>query len=65
MQAAHGPAEHPQVAVALNQLAQVLCFLGDFPLARSTAERAVKINEAVLGPQHPEVATSLYQLARV
>ncbi len=53
------------MAVALNGLAQVLCFLGDFPLARLAAERTVKINESVLGPHHPDMACSFFQLARV
>jgi hypothetical protein len=61
MEAAHGP-EHPQVVVALNGLAQVLCFLDNFPLARSTAERREDQRGLVVPP---EVAASLYQLGHV
>ena len=64
MEAVHGP-EHPQVAVALNQMAQVLCFLGNFYLARSTAERALKINETVLCPHHLDTVLSIFELGRV
>jgi hypothetical protein len=64
MEAVHG-SEHPQVAVALNQMAQVLCFLGNFYLARSTAERALKINETVLCPHHLDTAFSIFELGRV
>jgi tetratricopeptide (TPR) repeat protein len=55
----------PKVGDALNDLAHVSLLLGNYPLARSTAERALKINEAALGPDHLDVARSLYQLARV
>ena len=51
METTYGP-EHPQVAIALDKLAPVLLALGDFSLARSTAERALKINETALGPHH-------------
>jgi hypothetical protein len=52
-------------AQPIGQCTESFLFLGDFPLARSTAERAVKINEAVLGPHHPDVASDLLELARV
>src|SRR5262249_39310648 len=49
----------------LNNLAGLLQAQGDFMGARPLYERALAINEKVLGPEHPETATSLNNLARL
>ncbi len=55
-EAAHGP-DHPEVAIALNNLAQILQDAGQLAEARPLAERSLAISEAAYGPDHPEVAT--------
>jgi Tfp pilus assembly protein PilF len=45
--------KHPRVAAILNNLAQVLCELGEPATARPLLERALRINEAHYGPDHP------------
>jgi tetratricopeptide (TPR) repeat protein len=62
--AVHG-SEHPDVAMAMNDLAVVANQLGELEQARSLHERALAIREAVLGSDHPHVATSLGNLAGV
>jgi Tetratricopeptide repeat len=47
-----GP-DHPQVASTLTNLGTVQADLGELPAARTTLERALTINEAVYGPDHP------------
>jgi hypothetical protein len=54
-EAAYGP-DHPDVAVRLNNLAQILQALGQLAAARPLAERALAIDEAAYGPDHPTVA---------
>jgi Tetratricopeptide repeat len=44
--------DHPEVAVALSKLGGVLQDLGDLPAARVSFERALRIGEAALGPDH-------------
>jgi CHAT domain-containing protein/tetratricopeptide (TPR) repeat protein len=55
---ARGP-EHPEVARALNALANVLSETGDLAGARPLYVRALKIREKTLGPNDPSVAGSL------
>jgi CHAT domain-containing protein len=57
-----GP-EHPTVALALNNLAELFRAQGDSARAEPLYQRALKILEKVLGPEHPNVASSLYNLA--
>ena len=61
---AYGP-EHPDVGIALNNLASVRWYLGDFAAARPLAERALAIAETAYGPEHPDVGTALNTLAWV
>ena len=63
-EAAHGP-EHPEVAVAVNNLGRVLQDRGDFDGAQAAFERALAINEAAHGPEHPEVAINVNNLGGV
>ncbi len=52
--------------LALNAAALFCDYaLGDYALARSMFEAALKIDEAALGPDHPEVAIRLSSLAPV
>ena len=69
-----GP-DHPDLALSLNNLAALLKVQGDYTAllfkvrgydyaaARALYERALKIREKALGPDHPLVATSLNNLA--
>ena len=57
-----GP-EHPQTALALNNLAHLLQDQGDLAGARTLHERALAIRERTLGPDHPDTAESLNNLA--
>ena len=52
-------ADHPQVAIDLNNLAGVLQDLGELAQARSHFERALEISEQVYGADHPNVAVDL------
>lgn len=49
-------AEHPTVAIYINNLGRVLHDLGDLAGAKANFERAIAITEASLGPDHPNVA---------
>jgi tetratricopeptide (TPR) repeat protein len=57
-----GP-EHFLMAQSLDNLAVVLCNLGDIAGARPLFERALAIEEKVRGPEHPDTAHSLDNLA--
>ena len=60
-----GP-DHPNVAISLNNLAQLL--QGHEPACRGRAalmRRALKIDEASFGPDHPDVAIDLNNLAQL
>jgi len=59
-----GP-EHPDTAISLNNLANVLRAQGDLAEARPLSERALAISEKVLGPEHPDTAISLTNLANL
>ncbi len=58
-------ADHPDVGSALNNLANTIGLIGDFPLARATHERALALREKARGPDHPSVATSLNNLGAI
>jgi tetratricopeptide (TPR) repeat protein len=49
----------------LNNLAQILRDLGQAGEARPLQERALAIEEAIYGPDHPAVATALNNLAQI
>jgi tetratricopeptide (TPR) repeat protein len=57
-----GP-EHPDVAVNLHGLADVLQNQGRHREAEHMLRRALAIREKALGPEHPDVASSLNELA--
>jgi tetratricopeptide (TPR) repeat protein len=57
-----GP-DHPRVATALNNLAQLLHDTNRLNEAEPLMRRALEIDEASYGPQHPEVASMLNNLA--
>jgi len=56
-------AEHPGLAISLNNLAGVHQAMGAYNLALPLYHRALKIREKVLGPEHPDTAASLNNLA--
>lgn len=58
-------AEHPNIAGAFSNLAEVHAARGELQRARAMQARAYTIREATLGPDHPRVATSLLRLALV
>ena len=51
--------------MTLGNLGNVQQELGDLEAARSSQERALAIEEAAYGPEHPEVARTLGNLANV
>jgi tetratricopeptide (TPR) repeat protein len=55
----HDP-QHPGIAYALNQLADLHSSAGRPELALVPAERALAVRENKLGPTHPDVAWSLH-----
>ncbi len=57
-----GP-DHPEVAVRLNNLAELLRITNRLAEAEPLMRRALTIDEASYGPDHPEVATDLNNLA--
>lgn len=66
-EAAHGP-DHPNVAILLSNLANVLRDLGrdeNLKAARAALERALKIDEAALGSDHPKVGIRCGLIARM
>ncbi|MEP7135330.1 MAG: toll/interleukin-1 receptor domain-containing protein [Chloroflexota bacterium] len=52
-------------AIYINNLAGVQYTLGDLPGARTAFERALKIDEAIFGTDHPNVATDVNNLGMV
>ena len=50
-------------AANLNNLARLLEYQGDLAAARPLFERALAIREKALGPEHPDTAGSLNNLA--
>ncbi|MEK7484410.1 MAG: tetratricopeptide repeat protein, partial [Planctomycetota bacterium] len=59
----HLPADHPDVANSLNNLALLLQAKGDYEGAEPLYRRALEIYEKKLGNDHPSVAGSLNNLA--
>ena len=57
--------EHPNVAVILNNLAQLLRTTNRLAEAEPLMRRALTINEKSFGPQHPKVAIGLNNLAQL
>ncbi len=55
---------HPKVAESLHRLGEIHMSAGDIAAAQSVLERALTIRETALGHQNPEVAATLYLLAR-
>ena len=47
----------------LNELAELLYYRGEYGVARLLHERALAIREQVCGPDHPDRAESLHNLA--
>ncbi len=60
----HGP-DHPDVAIGLNNLAQLIKATNRLTEAEPLMRRALEIDEAALGPDHPSVARDLNNLARL
>jgi tetratricopeptide (TPR) repeat protein len=56
-----GP-DNPDVAIALNNLAELYYNQGRYEEAEPLYKRALKILEDTLGPDHPEVALTLESL---
>ena len=54
--------EHPDTAMSLNNLGQLLKDMGELVDARPLLERALRIREQVLGAEHPHTAQSLNNL---
>ncbi|MBE9098235.1 tetratricopeptide repeat protein [filamentous cyanobacterium LEGE 07170] len=54
---------HPDVAISLNNLAELYRLQGNYAAAEPLYQRSLTILEAVLGETHPTVATSLNNLA--
>lgn len=61
----NGSDEVVALIAPLNNLASVLSAEGDLSGARTHLERAVEVAEAALGPDHPDVGTSLNNLGSV
>jgi tetratricopeptide (TPR) repeat protein len=57
-----GP-NHPDLALPLNDLGNLLLDAGDHEAARTLLERALEIRERALGPDHAGVAEVLQSLA--
>ena len=60
----HG-AEHPDVALGMNNLGNVYRSMRQTELARSLYLRALAIRERLLGNDHPDVGTTLKNLAEL
>ena len=59
-----GP-DHPDVAVSLNNLAELYRAQGRYAEGEPLHKRALTIREKALGPNHPDVALSLNNLAGI
>ena len=57
------PADHPDVAQSLNNLAELYKAQGRYAAAEPLYKRSFAIMEKALGPNHPAVATALNNLA--
>jgi tetratricopeptide (TPR) repeat protein len=58
-------ADHPDVAMSLNNLGNTLYQQGDYEQAELHHQRALQTRERVLGADHPDLARSLWGLADV
>lgn len=56
-------AEHPDVAISLNNLAELYRIQGRYTDAMLLLKRALRIREKILGADHPDMANSLNSLA--
>ena len=63
-EASFGP-DHPNVAIDLNNLAQLLQATNRLAEAEPLMRRALAIDEASFGPDHPNVAIRLNNLAQL
>ena len=61
---AYGP-DHPEVAIRLNNLAQLLQATNRLAEAEPLMRRALAIDERAYGPDHPDVAIRLNNLAQL
>ena len=59
-----GP-DHPDVAVTLNNLANLRRNKGDYATAEPLYQRALAIREKAFGTEHPDVAATLHTLANL
>ncbi len=59
-----GP-DHPNVAISLNNLAELYISKGNYSEIEPLYKRALEIVEKALGPDHPDVAISLRNLAEL
>jgi serine/threonine protein kinase len=59
------PADHPDLAVGLNNTAEALMLVGRLDQARSLAEEAVAISEKVNGPEHGNTGYFLNTLSEI
>ncbi len=58
-------AEHPNVAIRVNNLGNVYYAIGDLPAAHAAFERALAIDEKTFGAEHPQVAIFVNNLGMV
>ena len=56
---------HPDVAISLNNLAELYRAQGKYVEAEPLYQRVIAIFETALGPEHPNVAPALNNLARL
>jgi tetratricopeptide (TPR) repeat protein len=56
---------HPKVSDDLNQLASNAYFQGNSAASEAYLRRALALDEKVIGPDHPDIASSLNNLARI
>jgi tetratricopeptide (TPR) repeat protein len=57
--------EHPDVALSLNNLAELYQEMGNYQKAEPLYQRSLAIREKLLGLEHPDVALSLNNLAEL
>ena len=50
---------HPDVALAIENIANTYVALGQYAEAKQYYKRAITIKKATLGPAHPEVANTM------
>jgi len=57
--------QHPDVAITLNNLAELYRHLGEYEKALTFYQRTLDIREKMLGPQHPDTVSTLNGLAEL